>query len=65
VRQVLRDGRMMVPPGKMLGGSSGLNHLAYARDDANIDYIGAYPNASGFPGFSHLRTGGDPDAFSR
>jgi choline dehydrogenase len=27
----LRDGRMMVPRGKMLGGSSGLNYLAYVR----------------------------------
>ncbi len=27
----LTDGRMMVPRGKMLGGSSGLNYLAYVR----------------------------------
>jgi choline dehydrogenase len=27
----LRDGRMMVPRGKMLGGSSGLNYMAYVR----------------------------------
>ncbi|MCV2490832.1 GMC family oxidoreductase N-terminal domain-containing protein [Geodermatophilus sp. YIM 151500] len=27
----LRDGRMMVPRGKMLGGSSGINYLAYVR----------------------------------
>ena len=27
----LKDGRMMVPRGKMLGGSSGLNYLAYVR----------------------------------
>jgi choline dehydrogenase-like flavoprotein len=27
----LHDGRMMVPRGKMLGGSSGLNYLAYVR----------------------------------
>ena len=27
----LRDGRMMVPRGKMLGGSSGINFLAYVR----------------------------------
>ena len=27
----LREGRMMVPRGKMLGGSSGLNYLAYVR----------------------------------
>ena len=27
----LRDGRMMVPRGKMLGGSSGMNYLAYVR----------------------------------
>ncbi|HET6325747.1 MAG TPA: GMC family oxidoreductase N-terminal domain-containing protein, partial [Planctomycetaceae bacterium] len=27
----LQDGRMMVPRGKMLGGSSGLNYLAYVR----------------------------------
>ena len=27
----LRDGRMMVPRGRMLGGSSGINYLAYVR----------------------------------
>ncbi|UOY02576.1 GMC family oxidoreductase [Blastococcus sp. PRF04-17] len=27
----LREGRMMVPRGKMLGGSSGINYLAYVR----------------------------------
>src|SRR5438067_823952 len=27
----LEDGRMMVPRGKMLGGSSGMNYLAYVR----------------------------------
>src|SRR6516164_9875753 len=27
----LRDGRMMVPRGKMLGGSSGMNYMAYVR----------------------------------
>ena len=27
----LTDGRMMVPRGKMLGGSSGLNYMAYVR----------------------------------
>jgi choline dehydrogenase-like flavoprotein len=27
----LKDGRMMVPRGKMLGGSSGINYLAYVR----------------------------------
>jgi choline dehydrogenase-like flavoprotein len=31
------DGRMMVPRGKMLGGSSGLNYLAYVRGHAG-DY---------------------------
>jgi len=29
--QGLTDGRMMVPRGKMLGGSSGLNYMAYVR----------------------------------
>ena len=29
--QGLREGRMMVPRGKMLGGSSGINYLAYVR----------------------------------
>jgi choline dehydrogenase len=29
--QGLRDGRMMVPRGRMLGGSSGINYLAYVR----------------------------------
>ena len=27
----LRDGRMMVPRGRMLGGSSGINYMAYVR----------------------------------
>ena len=46
----LRDGRMMVPRGKMLGGSSGMNYLAYVRG-----HPGDFDSwaAQGAPGWSY------------
>ena len=46
----LKDGRMMMPRGKMLGGSSGMNYMAYVRGHpADFDYW----EAEGATGWSY------------